>query len=136
LKSFLSRLPWLRPPAPPWNSSAIIREELFSITRLEQHAESLAQSQAVTTRPPDRRSLNSRLADNEAVLLAAYRTITSATSTGASITPAGEWLVDNYHVVELQIRKIHNDLPPSFYRQLPKLASGPFTGYPRVFGMT
>ncbi|WP_129646082.1 GH36-type glycosyl hydrolase domain-containing protein [Peristeroidobacter agariperforans] len=135
MKSFLSRLPRWQRPTPPWNSSAIIREELFSITRLEQHAESLAQSQPVTTQPQRRRSLNARLSNNEAVLLGAYRTITLAASKGGSITPAGEWLVDNYHVIEQQIRKIHSDLPPSFYRQLPKLADGPFTGYPRVFGM-
>jgi cyclic beta-1,2-glucan synthetase len=60
--------------------------------------------------------------------------MTSAHS-GDNITPAGEWLIDNYHLIEQQIRKIHSDLPPSFYRQLPKLADGPFIGYPRVFGM-
>lgn len=75
-----------------------------------------------------------RLSDNEAVLLDAYRTMTSASS-GDNITPAGEWLIDNYHLIERQIRKIHSDLPPSFYRQLPKLADGPFVGYPRVLGM-
>ncbi|MBL8268169.1 MAG: hypothetical protein JNL55_17375, partial [Steroidobacter sp.] len=69
------------------------------------------------------------------MLLSAYRTITLSASKGSNITPAGEWLVDNYHVIEQQIRKIHSDLPPSFYRQLPKLADGPFVGYPRVFGM-
>src|SRR5687768_3396087 len=125
----------MRRHASPFDSSATIREELFSITRLEQHAESLARSQPVTTRPPRRRSLNARLRDNEAVLLAAYRTVTVAASEGRNLTPAGEWLLDNYHVIEQQIRKIHSDLPPSFYRQLPKLADGPFTGYPRIFGM-
>jgi len=43
--------------------------------------------------------------------------------------------VDNYHVVETQIRQISDDLPPGYYRQLPKLADGPLAGYPRVFGM-
>ncbi|MFO2375893.1 hypothetical protein QOU54_31285, partial [Pseudomonas aeruginosa] len=33
------------------------------------------------------------------------------------------------------IREIRDDLPPGYYRQLPKLASGPFAGYPRVFGL-
>jgi cyclic beta-1,2-glucan synthetase len=37
--------------------------------------------------------------------------------------------------VEEQIREIREDLPPGYYRQLPKLASGPFAGYPRVFGI-
>src|SRR5690606_21261430 len=38
--------------------------------------------------------------------------------------------------VEEQVRQIRDDLPPGFYRQLPKLATGPFAGYPRVFGLT
>ena len=50
-------------------------------------------------------------------------------------TPAGEWLIDNFHLVERQIRQISTDLPPGYYRQLPKLLTGPFAGYPRVFGM-
>src|SRR4029434_5784900 len=49
--------------------------------------------------------------------------------------PAAEWLIDNYHVVERQIRDIRSDLPPGYYRQLPKLAEGPFAGYPRVLGV-
>ena len=58
-----------------------------------------------------------------------------AIDAGAAITPAAEWLIDNFHVVEKQIREIRADLPPGYYRQLPKLASGPFAGYPRVFGV-
>jgi cyclic beta-1,2-glucan synthetase len=44
-------------------------------------------------------------------------------------------LIDNYHVVEAQIRQIGDDLPPGYYRQLPKLADGPLAGYPRVLGV-
>src|SRR6185503_14922286 len=45
------------------------------------------------------------------------------------------WVLDNFHVVEEQIREIREDLPSGFYRQLPKLAEGPFAGFPRVFGI-
>ena len=51
------------------------------------------------------------------------------------ITPAAEWLLDNYHLVEQQVREVRTDLPPGYYRQLPKLSSGPLAGYPRVFGV-
>ena len=51
------------------------------------------------------------------------------------MTPAAEWLLDNYHLVEDQIREIRDDLPPGYYRQLPKLAAGPLAGYPRVLGV-
>jgi cyclic beta-1,2-glucan synthetase len=125
-----------RHPTPsPWDTEDSIREELFSIERLEEHAESLASAQQITPRPIPRRSLALRLRDNEAVLLEAYRTIGSATGDGRAVTPAAEWLLDNYYLVEEQIREIRDDLPRGYYRQLPKLADGPFAGYPRVFGV-
>ena len=103
--------------------------------RLEEHARSLAAAQPVTPKAAKGNPLGGRLVDNEAVLLHAYRTIAKAISEERAITPAAEWLVDNYHVVERQIRDIRSDLPPSYYRQLPKLAEGPFAGYPRVLGV-
>ena len=51
------------------------------------------------------------------------------------MSPAAEWLLDNFHVVEEQIREIKTDLPPRFYYQLPKLSEGHLEGYPRVFGL-
>ncbi|WP_423200770.1 GH36-type glycosyl hydrolase domain-containing protein [Cupriavidus sp. H19C3] len=119
----------------PWDSTAPVREELFGIERLEQHAQSLAAAQAVTTRPPRVLSLHRRLKDNAAVLLAAYRASAAELEDGAEVAPAAVWLLDNYHIVEAQIREIRDDLSPGYYRQLPKLADGPFTGYPRVFGV-
>ena len=59
--------------AAPWDNEESIREELFSIERLEQHAESLAAAQPVAARPTTGRSLAARLRDNESVLLDAYR---------------------------------------------------------------
>ena len=119
----------------PWDNDDVLREELFSIERLEKHAASLALAQQITPRPIRRPPLSARLSDNESVLLKAYRAIARAAGEGRAITPAAEWLLDNYHLVEAQIREIREDLPPGYYRQLPKLAGGPLLGYPRVFGV-
>ena len=121
--------------ASPWNSKEPVREELFGAERLEDHARSLAVAQIVSSRPTQGRLLAKRLGDNRTVLLDAYRSAVKAINDGRPITPAAEWLVDNYHLVEKQIHAIHSDLPPGYYRQLPKLAVGPFSGYPRVFGI-
>jgi cyclic beta-1,2-glucan synthetase len=119
----------------PGDAQEPIRSELFSVERLEQHAESLAAAQRVTTRAGNARQLAPRLRDNGRVLLAAYRSTGKAIREEHAITPAAEWLVDNFHIVEEQIREIRDDLPRAFYRQLPKLAEGPLAGYPRVFGL-
>nr|WP_239024970.1 glucoamylase family protein [Rhodoligotrophos defluvii] len=112
-----------------------MREELFSVERLEQHAQSLAAAQPVTDRPPAVLSLHKRLNNNAAVLLAAYRASAAELESGREVVPAAEWLLDNYHLVEEQIHEIRDDLPPGYYRQLPKLREGPFAGYPRVLGL-
>ncbi len=118
-----------------WVTEAPIRAELFSVERLEQHGESLATAQRVASSRGMGRPLARRLRDNGSVLLDAYRVVSAATHDDDAITPAAEWLIDNFHVVEAQIREIKDDLPPAFYRQLPKLADGPLAGFPRVFGL-
>ena len=112
-----------------------IRAELFGSERLEQHAESLAAAQGVTTTPREGRPLLARVLDNGRVLLESYRAIAHAIREERAITPAAEWLVDNYHIVDEQLREIRDDLPPGFYRELPKLAEGHLQGYPRVYGL-
>src|ERR1700689_1284679 len=112
-----------------------IRAELFSVERLEQHAESLAAAQTVTTDSDSGRPLIPRVTENGRALLEYYRATAKSVQLDLTITPAAEWLVDNFYIVEEQLREIRDDLPPGFYRRLPKLASGPLQGYPRVFGI-
>jgi len=119
----------------PWDNNSPVREELFGIERLEQHAESLAAAQTITNRPPAVLTLRARLKSNAKALRAAYRIYASELERGHTVVPAADWLLDNFHIVEEQIREIRDDLPPGYYRQLPKLATGPFAGYPRVFGL-
>ncbi len=119
----------------PWNDTAPVRAELFGVERLEQHAISLAGVQCVTRHPARVPTLHRRLDHNAAALLAAWRASAAEMAAGRPMAPAAEWLLDNYHLVEAQIREIRVDLPPGYYRLLPKLASGPFAGYPRVFGL-
>ena len=119
----------------PWDAETPIREELFSVERLQTHARSLALAQPVASRTTRGLPLAPRLAKNGEALLSAYKSIVKAIDEGRALTPAAEWLIDNYHLVEKQIRQIQMDLPPGYYRQLPKLVTGPFAGYPRVFGI-
>jgi cyclic beta-1,2-glucan synthetase len=105
------------------------------VERIEEHARRLAATRLVTPKPGRGRVLTVRLALNAAVLLDCHRTIARATGDGGATSPAAEWLIDNYHLVERQIHDVLSDLPSHYYRQLPKLADGPLAGYPRVLGL-
>jgi cyclic beta-1,2-glucan synthetase len=112
-----------------------IRAEVFGLDRFEQHAESLAAAQIASERPEKGRNLLDRVRDNGRVLLAAYRNIVQAVREKSEITPAEEWLLDNFHTVDEQIREIRDHLPHRYYRLLPKIAEGHLAGYPRVYGV-
>jgi cyclic beta-1,2-glucan synthetase len=118
-----------------WTNKRAIREELFSVERLEAHGRSLAAAQAVAAKPIKGYRLAGRLADNATVLLKSHTAIAQVADEGGAITPAGLWLLDNYYLVERQIHDIRSNLPSAYYRQLPKLIDGPFAGYPRVMGV-
>ena len=121
--------------ASPWDSPEIIRSELFSVERLEAHGASLARNQPTTRHRHRGLSLAHRLDDNDRLLRLAHGTIAAAVSERHGITPAAEWLLDNFHLVETQISDFREDLPAGYYRQLPPLAVGPLQGYPRVLGI-
>ncbi len=67
------------------------------------------------------------------MLEVSYRQLADAVTAEQAITPAAEWLLDNYHIVTDQIREVWEDLPRSFYRQLPKVVRGEWRGLPRVY---
>ena len=112
-----------------------ILAELFSVERLEDHARSLARAQRVTDEPRRGHPVRPRIAENGRILVESYRALARAIAEERAITPAAEWLVDNFPIVDEQLREIRDDLPPDYYHELPKLAEGHLAGYPRVLGL-
>ncbi|HZA95282.1 MAG TPA: glucoamylase family protein, partial [Burkholderiaceae bacterium] len=111
---------------------APLRSELFSADQMEQYGKTLAATHKITTRR-SRDSLLARLADNESKLVEACNLLCESLSVHQRITPAGEWLIDNFHLIEEQIATAKRHLPRGYSRELPRLASGPSAGLPRVY---
>ena len=99
-----------------------LRSELFSSDQMEQHGRTLA---GLHTLGPGRARdrLLTRLAENEGVLLGVRNLLTEAIKATRRIAPAGEWLLDNFYLIEEQVRTAKRHLPPGYSRELPRLAS-------------
>ena len=109
-----------------------LRAELFSSDQMEQHGKTLAGSHRVgVSRAPDQ--LLSRLRENEDVLRGACDLLSEAVTANRRIAPAGEWLLDNFYLIEEQIRTARRHLPKGYSRGLPRLIGGPSAGLPRVY---
>ncbi|KZC25985.1 MULTISPECIES: GH36-type glycosyl hydrolase domain-containing protein [unclassified Rhodanobacter] len=109
-----------------------LRAELFSTEQMERHGRTLAGQHRLSARS-SMDLLLERLADNEAVLAHTCERLTSATRKRRRVTPAGEWLLDNFYLIEEQIRIARRHLPKGYSRELPRLANGPSAGLPRVY---
>src|SRR5579872_5913956 len=131
--SFFGRLRGRRLPRPALRENeAPLRAELFSVDQLARHAASLAVLHQVA-KGGGGDHLISRLDDNERVLIETYHLIAAAVARDRSISPAAEWLLDNFYLIEDQIRLARRNLPPSYSRELPRLSSAPDAGSPRAY---
>jgi cyclic beta-1,2-glucan synthetase len=74
-----------------------------------------------------------RLAENEAVLRETYELVTDAVRRGRRVTPGAEWFLDNYHLIDEQIRASRRHLPKGYSRELPRLIKPQRPGNPRVY---
>ncbi len=111
-----------------------LRAELFSIDHLGRHAKEIAALHQLAGGQA-RDQLLPRLDENERVLFETYDIVTAAAEQNRRIEPAAEWLLDNFYLVEEQIRAIRRLLPPSYSRELPRLANGPAASFPRAYGI-
>src|SRR5437762_11024306 len=108
-----------------------LRAELFGIEQLARHAQAIAaQHKLVAGRTSAR--LLTRLDQNEKVLRA-FNRATLAVDQSRRVTPAAEWLLDNFYLIEDQIQLARRHLPEQYSRELPRLANGPSAGFLRVY---
>jgi len=134
LRRFGSRIGWRHPTNGQLADESPLRSDLFGAGQLEQHAGRLASAHRLGRGgAPDR--LLPRLDDNERNLIAACKLQAEALAAERRIAPAGEWLLDNFHLIEEQIRTARQHLPKGYSRALPRLASGPSAGLPRVYDL-
>jgi hypothetical protein len=82
-------------------------------------------------RAPDQ--LLPRLAANEEILHWVFEQLTEAVTAGRRVTPASEWLLDNFYLIEEQIRTAKRHLPRNYSRSSRASRQGPSAGFPRVY---
>jgi cyclic beta-1,2-glucan synthetase len=126
---FVSRFIPRRPDASEDLLAGPIRGELLGAEHLAERAQALASSQRLDRRKrPRRPPLLDRLDGTRRILETAHARLAAATDEGRDVGPAGDWLLDNYHVVQDHMGEVRESLPRGYYRELPVLGAGPLAG--------
>lgn len=108
------------------------KQELFSSEQMKLHGRVLAQSHRILEKSENERLL-SRLDENEIIILKSRKILVESIREKKFISPAAEWLLDNFYLIEEQFLNARKHLPKGYSTSLPHLASGYSSGKPRVY---
>ena len=114
---------------------APIRSEIFGPQRFAQHGRSLAATHRAGRSRNFASTFFPRLRSNVHALREAHRYIGVQAKSGYDISPAAEWLLDNFHLIEAQLKEVNEGLPHRYFRTLPVLVDEPVQGLPRIYGV-
>ncbi|HEV8513276.1 MAG TPA: cyclic beta 1-2 glucan synthetase, partial [Cyclobacteriaceae bacterium] len=109
-----------------------LRAELLSSEQMERFGKSLAGTHQLSTKPAQDHLLK-RLADNEIILHKVRKLLIDSIKKKYQITPAGEWLIDNFYLIEEHIRNAKTHFPKDYSEDLPQLLDGSVPGLTRVY---
>lgn len=110
-----------------------LRGDVLSRDLLEARAVELADLHIYVRTGGRGARLKQRFRENCRVLNEAYFSFADSARNKEMLAAGAEWLLDNFHVIDEQVRDIRRDLPKGYYQALPKLTSGDFKGFPRVY---
>lgn len=125
----------MRNPAFSGRGSLARGEELLSIELLEEHARGLAALLSLARRRRGNGGAHLRQLQAHMHALRDVYTALAEDARHEAMSPAAEWLLDNFHIISAAARDIHHDLPPSFFKRLPRIAADEFAGLPRIYAL-
>jgi cyclic beta-1,2-glucan synthetase len=111
------------------------RESPLAGAQIQEYAEHLARNHQLGPKPRRNIKLLKRLAQTWQWIHRVCLDLSEATRLGQSTPSTADWLLDNEYIIESNVREVQLNLPRRYYQQLPTLATGPYRGLPRIYGL-
>lgn len=105
----------------------------FNKQYLQEEIAQLAELQQTTLESKPLQSIDEILSSARETLTETYKVLARAAKKNRELSSAGEWLIDNFYIIQEQIVQLKADLPQSYYEKLPRLTEGEFRGFPRTY---
>ena len=74
-----------------------------------------------------------RINENYIFIEKTYNLLNEHIKKNIEIHPAGEWLLDNFYIIEETVKKIKREMPLKKYKELPGIATGIYEGFARIY---
>lgn len=110
-----------------------IKGALLDKYQLENYLEKMASDHVLQEKSSKDTYPIPRLEDNFKTITMTYELLNKHLKEEINIHPAGEWLLDNYYIIEEMVKTIQKDLTLKKYTDFVAIASGPYTGFARMY---
>ena len=112
-----------------------VRDNMLGPEELQNHAIEIARNHPVGRSVKSLHWLIRRLNDNYTFIMGVSKALNTDINETFPTAPAAEWLLDNFYIIEEQVKLIRKNLSRGHYSRLPVLKKGYLKGYPRVYAM-
>lgn len=110
-----------------------IKGALLDEAKLEDYLEKIASDHILQDRSSKDTYPIPRLEDNFKYITMTYEILNEHLKKGINIHPAGEWLLDNYYIIEETVKMIQKELTLKKYESFVGIASGAYQGFARIY---
>ena len=100
---------------------------------LEDYLEKLASNQVIKPKSDKQTYPIPRMQENYQAIKEVYGLLNQHLKLGIAIHPAGEWLLDNFYIIEEAIKNIQKELTIRKYTHFVGVQNGELNGYARIY---
>ncbi len=111
------------------------QDVLLSGEELEKHAQIKAREHTITSQPKYQAWPITQLNANYDMIISVYKELNEDIQKKRPVPPAAEWLLDNFYIIEEQVKGLRRDLNKKTFLQLPVLKNGDLKGQARIFAI-
>lgn len=117
------------------NECIDIKDVLLNTEELNHHGKEIAKTHIVSGKHKSTQVLLHRLEKNYEMILSVYKRCNEDVKMNREISPASEWLLDNFYKIEEQVKEVRQNLMKDKFLKLETLSSGFLKGYPRTYAI-
>lgn len=110
-----------------------VKGAILDKTKLCQYLEKLASEQIIKPFSEEETYPIESLKENFRFIYDTYQLLNEHVKLKINIDPAGEWLLDNFYILEEITKSIEKELTKKKYKNFVGIASGTYKGFARVF---
>ena len=110
-----------------------IRGSLLDKNQLIKHIEVVASEHIVNNKSSKNTYPIKNLIDDYKFIINTYNLLMKHVKLGIKIHSAGEWILDNFYIIEENVKIIEKELSLKKYLKLPGLANEEFLGFARIY---